>query len=795
MNSLKQFVKKVYRFLGSVYLAIMLIASLAIMVTAGTFLESKTGSHLYASHYTYGNPVFAGLLWLFFINILVSAMHRWPFRVRHIPFLITHFGLLMVIGGVLIKNSFGVQGSMSITEGSSSQEIFLGNTHVIHLEKRAEDASEIITADYPIKDNSPFTLLTSSKPFSEVQLKLLNLYPHSREKFETWIKKDVAVISGFPIIPVVEMKHQLLGAAKKLRTNNKQLELWYLLAFKTVDVADISQEVYVEGTKLIFKNATTYDLMQTTTLKEALASPVALNGIQVATSLHWNYSAENGFQDPYLAFEFRFPEGNQETMQVPLNGERSLQNINVSSQHLGNLSIAVSVARHPTLLFAVDPANDVHYFVYDSFGRVYSQIFHTDAISDLMVYDRGFGGYFVQAKIPFPNFATDNETMEKTALWKLSNRLKNSLEAKAELAPPLELLALACQDANEDFCECCIELLRLWDKSHAWILSDNTLLTPKLRKVLDHLDWSLVPESHLNGTLWATQLFRTMPPNTQDFFNELKEHGWPLPMGIKAKMTSEELGSMLDGLTMQVFSLGDQPFFLQQAEKDHVLLLTTYLRVFGIHLQNIMPAVQPTWEEVREYLVSKGQDIPEFSEVAIETPLTTLHQPEMPLQKMEDNRPLAHLQVSTDQLSERITVAYDRYGINLKWPILNGSYLIRFQSQFQKIPYRIRLRDARQVNYPNSLQPYSYESDVIISNQQGEIVDEATISMNHVYETWDGYRFYLASLSPANENEIQKIQVVVNYDPAKYWLTYPGGIIVTTGIILLFWMRPYRKRM
>ena len=33
------------------------------------------------------------------------------------------------------------------------------------------------------------------------------------------------------------------------------------------------------------------------------------------------------------------------------------------------------------------------------------------------------------------------------------------------------------------------------------------------------------------------------------------------------------------------------------------------------------------------------------------------------------------------------------------------------------------------------------------------------------------------------------LQIVVNYDPAKYWLTYPGAIILSLGILLLFWQK------
>jgi len=64
--------------------------------------------------------------------------------------------------------------------------------------------------------------------------------------------------------------------------------------------------------------------------------------------------------------------------------------------------------------------------------------------------------------------------------------------------------------------------------------------------------------------------------------------------------------------------------------------------------------------------------------------------------------------------------------------------------------------------------------------------------MNHVYETWDGYRFYLANVSQNDGQSAKRVQLIVNHDPAKYWLTYPGGIVVALGIIFL-WIQLKRK--
>ena len=58
--------------------------------------------------------------------------------------------------------------------------------------------------------------------------------------------------------------------------------------------------------------------------------------------------------------------------------------------------------------------------------------------------------------------------------------------------------------------------------------------------------------------------------------------------------------------------------------------------------------------------------------------------------------------------------------------------------------------------------------------------------MNHVYETDDGYRFYLAGIGKVDSYGVRSVQLVVNRDPAKMFLTYPGALLVAMGILFLF---------
>lgn len=163
--------KKIYHFLGGVYFAIILIFLTAIYTAVGTFIESKTSSHLQAAYFTYENPFFRSLLVLFFVNILIASLRRYPFKPRHIPFLMTHLGLLMIISGCIVKSLLGYQGAMVLKEGSGSDTIILPNTHAIKIENKQKS---FIT---PL----PFFGNKIKTPFKDLLISITNFEPHSEE--------------------------------------------------------------------------------------------------------------------------------------------------------------------------------------------------------------------------------------------------------------------------------------------------------------------------------------------------------------------------------------------------------------------------------------------------------------------------------------------------------------------------------------------------------------------------------------------------------------------------------------
>lgn len=653
--------KKLYHFFGGITFAVILIATVTLFVIVGTFLESATGSHRYASQFTYQNPLFLFFLGCFFINILFSATRRYPFKKRHIPFLITHLGLLMILTGCFVKSFWGFQGEMIISEGSGSHEIILPGTFTLKVEPPNRDL-KIITE---------------------------KICPNCIENYESWIKEGKIHIVGLPPITSASVK--------------------------------------------LFENSENYLI---TTVE-----PILEEGLHILLSK----GSEKIYEGPYqekmgeIAFNLSSEKLTAKSAtidsEVPLKGPKALQNF-----HKG-IPIRIELKRAPRLHFYQNQITHL-----GPHGEIETKEFKTDS---LMSYDQGFGGYTAFEKFTQKK---DLQTQEREIYHFLENELKK--QDVATLSPPLQLLHDTCEKAGSDFATTCLDFLIAWNNTGTWLFPEKKELPPNVVSTFKKINWDLVPLSVLKGCQWTSTLFDDVEPQ--------------LAAGIDAKTALTNLGcpipsqeDLLTAVTQQIFAVGERLPFTKSP--SNARLFSAYLRAYGIHFSEIQPDIDNDSQTItlESPLLSKPVEVPAGK-------------------KLEDNNPLIHLSIGSEKLSLR-------YNSPLKWPILNGKHLLRYQPETHEIPHHIRLRQARQIRYAGSANPFSYEADLLITSNGSTL--EKTISMNNVHETWDGTRFYLASISPPDETAVKRIQLSVNHDPARYFLTYPGGLLVTLGAFLLFWFK------
>lgn len=726
-------ISRLYRFLGGIQFAIFLITTSALFVIAGTFLESYTSSHRYAARFTYGNPIFALLLWGFFINILFSTLRRWPFKSKHIPFIITHIGLLMLFGGAIIKNYVGTQGNMEIMEGGGSHEILLPDTLSVLIQKR----------DGSISYHDP-----KSKFF------LIKEYvPHAKETKEAWIDNGFAKIWGLKPFPVsTESESGKLHAGSKAVLTPELT--WNLIALTSKEGSVIAKRAYLQDLDLIVRDPIDGTVVYQGPLEKALQTPIEWKRGFITVSL--NFSEEN-LELEYHSSNHLLPQKSR----IELSGEDSLVNLNTTLPHLG-APVVAELKREPTLVL-IKEDDILSLYSFDPWGRINRQSYNASAPESLIMYDHGFAGYTTKATF---HYGESLESMKDFRKEQLKAALATANESDVTLVPPLQMLREACLKQNIDFLPCLIELMEKSKDSPNWILTNETPLSEQLQRAISSLNWA----EGRKGCQWICSLGQELElkvKNGSTFLEALTSIGWPLTNRFETEQ-GNDFDTSMRILAQQILEaeslIPPQPTNLH----SDTSLLSAYFRVYGIHLDHFPIDSMP------------------LKEFTLESPVTFRQEPLTPLLKLEDNQPKVAIEINNAGKKELINLLFDPSGSGLKKGSEDGHFLFRFQPVIKEIPYHIRLHQARQINYPGMNQPYSYESDLTITDRRNGSVEDKTISMNQVHETVDGFRFYMANIA-STEAGVRKIQIVINHDPAKYWLTYPGAIFLSLGILLLFW--------
>lgn len=756
---------RLYQFLGSVSFAIVLIAITACCVILGTFIEAATQSHLHAALFTYGSPWFLLLLAGFFLNILISALRRWPFRKRHLPFLITHLGLLMILAGVMVKATLGVQGTLLITEGSGSHALFLNNTEAIRVEEKASGS----VAYAPLNYTSP-----------KIAFHQIKHVEHSQERLIPWFYGNHVIIRGIDPLPVYTVDGiQRIPTSGHVHFFADSPTTWQVYALITDAVDNTLQTLYTQEASLRVTDTVTQQDLGTFPLNGAITVHLS-NGTRVALTTDLRLK-----NPPALHITLKTVD-QENLLTIPLDGPQALFNLNASTPYLGALPITIDITM-PTLFALVeDPLEgQTHLFLTDPHGAIWQTKDDSKTIEQVLSYEEGFAGYSMQKTIPWQSDPKGRKGKEEALLATLAAEV----EQTPLLIEPLEELQAASRNSALPFGASFGAFLKEWHHHNSWLYPAHVPLPKELQPLFQSLaeQWS---DAKREAAFLSSHLFSFYDPQLQkgiDPLVMLTKERWPLTLTIKSAVSKnpnieERPQHALKLLTQQIISAAQQAPI--KSEESNALTpeeaatgFSALLRAHGFSLDSLQQA--PNEEKNSTPLV-------------LETPLRKGFIEKPPLAKREENIPAITLLVKTPYNTETLHLTYDKRAAGLCWPCGGGNYLLRYQPKVMDIPYHLRLRQARQINYPDSNQPYSYEADILIEDRRTGTVVQKTLSMNHVHETDDHYRFYLSALYPPGEGVVKTVQIVANQDPAKYWLTYPGALLLSLGIISLFIMK-YRE--
>ncbi len=115
---------RIFKFLGSIKLAVPLLSIIGVILIGATFYESEVGSTT-VQHQIYQSPWFGALMFLLAVNLGVSALNRYPWKgARKVGFALTHLGLIVIIAGSAAVIHLGLEGMILLhTDGVTNNQI------------------------------------------------------------------------------------------------------------------------------------------------------------------------------------------------------------------------------------------------------------------------------------------------------------------------------------------------------------------------------------------------------------------------------------------------------------------------------------------------------------------------------------------------------------------------------------------------------------------------------------------------------------------------------------------------
>ena len=115
---------RVIRWLGSLPMAVSLLTAIGATLALGTLYEVRFGTPA-VQRAIYGSWWFQGLLGFLGINLAVAAWRRRPWKLRHLPFVLAHAGLILLLIGGMLSGRFALEGQLVLPEGQATRTLDL----------------------------------------------------------------------------------------------------------------------------------------------------------------------------------------------------------------------------------------------------------------------------------------------------------------------------------------------------------------------------------------------------------------------------------------------------------------------------------------------------------------------------------------------------------------------------------------------------------------------------------------------------------------------------------------------
>lgn len=115
---------RVFQFLASIKLAVIVIVGVAVISAVGTIYEARYDAR-YAQQVVYHSIYMWTILGLLCVNLIAVMVDRWPWKRHHSGFVLAHLGIIIMLIGSVFTKFYGVDGSISFDIGQSNRYVTL----------------------------------------------------------------------------------------------------------------------------------------------------------------------------------------------------------------------------------------------------------------------------------------------------------------------------------------------------------------------------------------------------------------------------------------------------------------------------------------------------------------------------------------------------------------------------------------------------------------------------------------------------------------------------------------------
>lgn len=137
---------------GSLKLAVILLISISVACAAATFAESSFSIKV-ARYYIYDAPWFNLWLGLLVLNLLCAALTRWPWQRRHVGFVITHAGIILLLAGAWVGKLRGFEGTVTLKKGAEPTNVLVIDETLLQVE--SPESGVLYEAPLPVAARRP----------------------------------------------------------------------------------------------------------------------------------------------------------------------------------------------------------------------------------------------------------------------------------------------------------------------------------------------------------------------------------------------------------------------------------------------------------------------------------------------------------------------------------------------------------------------------------------------------------------------------------------------------------------